>query len=770
MVAWNLFLSILLLVCLHPCWSETVLPSGSAPKPIEFTHFPSRLHAFVWRNWPIVDAQRLANVLETTPDNVRALAESMGLPDQKPIPEKDGSRIYITLLRRNWHLLPYDQMLTLLGMTAEQLATALREDDFLFAKLGMLKPNCERLIYSPPSEEAQKRCREIQALVQDRFGVELREPEEAPFHFIQELSQVKPSETRKETEKNRKFSPCYIYSYFALYGDPLMNPELDPYPDGLLQKLSDLGVDGIWMHTVLRQLAPSKTFPEFGQDCETRLQNLSALVQRAKRFGIGIYLYVNEPRSMTADFFKNHESVRGVQEGDYYAMCTSTPEVRQWISDSLAYVFKNVPDLAGVFTISASENLTNCASHYQEANCPHCKGRRSAEIVAEANAIVEEGVHRGNPNAKVIVWDWGWNDGWAPEAIGKLPKSVYFMSVSEWSKPFERGAVKGTVGEYSISVVGPGPRATRHWEVAKKAGLKTIAKIAINNTWEISSVPNLPALDLVAEHCQNLLSKDVDGLMLSWTLGGYPSPNLALVDAFRKTPTPSKEEALDAVAQTYYGQEGAPLARQAWTQFSAAFQKFPYGGGVMYLAPQQYGPSNLLFPKPSGYSATMVGFPYDDVAGWCNPYLIDSVAQQFAQVAKGWKQGLEAIRKAAELAPPAKREDAQAQARFAEAAQLHFATVDNQIRFCALRNALLDSSKPIPETERPAKIADLKTILESEIETARRLFTLARQDSCIGYEASNQYYYLPVDLMEKVVNCEYILENLETFYSGKANR
>ena len=33
------------------------------------------------------------------------------------------------------------------------------------------------------------------------------------------------------------------------------------------------------------------------------------------------------------------------------------------------------------------------------------------------------------------------------------------MSVSEWDKPIERGGIKTKVGEYSISAVGPGPRA-----------------------------------------------------------------------------------------------------------------------------------------------------------------------------------------------------------------------------------------------------------------------------------------------------------------------
>jgi hypothetical protein len=247
---------------------------------------------------------------------------------------------------------------------------------------------------------------------------------------------------------------------------------------------------------------------------------------------------MNEPRAMPAAFFKDRPGMQGVREGDHWALCTSAPEVRGWLSDSLAHVFRSVPDLGGVFTITASENLTNCASHGGQAGCPRCKDRPAAEIIAEASAAVEAGVHRARPDAKVIVWDWGWGD-WAGEAIARLPKSVWFMSVSEWSKPITRGGVATAVGEYSLSAVGPGPRATAHWALARQAGLKTVAKVQVNNTWELSAVPYLPVLDLVAEHASNLAAARIDGLMLSWSLGGYPSPNLEVVRQFSRQPRPS---------------------------------------------------------------------------------------------------------------------------------------------------------------------------------------------------------------------------------------
>ena len=49
---------------------------------MEVPHFPSRVHALVWRNWQLVSTERLASVLKTTPAKVEALAESMGLPTQ----------------------------------------------------------------------------------------------------------------------------------------------------------------------------------------------------------------------------------------------------------------------------------------------------------------------------------------------------------------------------------------------------------------------------------------------------------------------------------------------------------------------------------------------------------------------------------------------------------------------------------------------------------------------------------------------------------------
>ena len=332
------------------------------------------------------------------------------------------------------------------------------------------------------------------------------------------------------------------------------------------------------------------------------------------------------------------------------------------------------------------------------------------------------------------------------------------MSVSEWSKPIERGGVPTTVGEYSVSAVGPGPRATHHWMLAKEAGLRTVAKVQLNSSWELSSLPYLPVLDLVAEHCYNLAATGVDGMMLSWSLGGYPSPNLKIADCVSRTPTPSIEEALDAVALDCFGPDGAPHARKAWSAFSKAFGEYPYHIRVLYLAPVQLGPTNLLYPSKTGWQATMVGFPYDDLTSWRGPYPPEVFAAQFEKTAAGWGKGLAELKVAVQNAPAERRTDAEAELVFARAARLYFQSVANQTRFVVLRDALADTAKPLSSAARAEHLDEVRHVLRNEMAVAREMFTLARLDSCVGYEAASQYFYLPLDLAEKVVNCRWLLD------------
>ncbi|HVF10161.1 MAG TPA: hypothetical protein VNA16_05125, partial [Abditibacteriaceae bacterium] len=687
--------------------NTTNLPMGTAPRPVSLPHFPDRLHAFVWRNWQLVPAERIAAVVGATQDDILNLGHAMGLSGPPRITRDQQRRSALTVIRRNWHLLPYQQLLQLLGWSEAELAFSLREDDFLFGKLGSAKPDCEAIAYSPPDAATQRRQEEIAAVVRESFAGGTGVTDDPLFGFVGRLSRKKATSilptsnaSPDSSETPQVFAPRFCYSYFALYGDPSLEPELDPYPDGYLQRLRECGVDGVWLQAVLYKLAPFPWDAKISERHEERVANLRVLVERARQQGIGIYLYLNEPRAMPLAFYDGHPQLKGVSEGEHAALCTSVPEVQQYLTNSVAHLCRAVPGIAGFFTITSSENFSNCWSHTASncygsnsgLHCPRCGKRSPTEVIAEVNTLFHNGIRQAGSNAQFLVWDWAWSNhgedvsnNWAEQIIKRLPDDASFMSVSEWSMPIQRGGVNGVIGEYSLSVVGPGPRARRHWEFARRRGLKTMAKIQANNTWELSATPYLPVLATVAQHAANLRDEGVDGLMLGWTLGGYPSPNLEVIAEISKggkngsAITP--EQAMEIVARRRFGSAAAPVVMDAWHRFSAALNEFPFEIQTVYSAPMQYGPSNLLWEKPTGYWGTMIGFPYDDLAGWRKHYPADVFAGQFDKIAAGWEAGVAVLREVVETAPKTYRATLQEEFNVAEAAGIHFRTTANQCHF-----------------------------------------------------------------------------------------
>jgi len=739
-----------------PAKAVADLPKGPTPPPVPLPHFPTRLHAFVWRNWPLVPTDRMARVVGSKPADIVRLGRAMGLEPPPRITRDQQARSYITVIKRNWHLLPYDQLLALLGWSPGQLAFTLREDDFLWIKLGSLKPACEPLRYQPPDEATLKREHEMAQIVHEEFPEGVAASEAPLFSFVAQLSREPARSTTPPPRPSTNLRFCY--SYFALYGDPLLERHADPYPDGLLARLAQTGVNGVWLQGVLNKLAPFPWAPEQSARYQERLTHLRQLVARARKHGVRVFLYLNEPRAMPLSFFANRPQLQGAVEGDHAALCTSVPEVQQFIVSSITTVCRAVPDLGGFFSITASENFTNCWSHGGGATCPRCAKRPAADVIAEVNGLFAEGIRQSGSAAQMIAWDWGWNDAWAGDVIRQLPPTVALQSVSEWRLPLERGGVKSEVGEYSISAIGPGPRAQRHWQLARERGLKTIAKIQAGNTWELSAVPYIPAVENVARHAGNLSRAGINGLMLGWTLGGYPSPNLEVVA--EALASGDADAAMQQVAERRFGAALAPAVVTAWRGFSAAFREFPYHVGVVYSGPQQLGPANLLWREPTGYRATMVGFPYDDLDSWRAVYPPEIFAGQLEKVADGFDRALAELRQGAtgvKLSEAAQRalED---EGRVAEAAAIHFRSSANQARFVMARRVL---SAGAPPADAARLRASLQRCLQEEIVLARRLHAIQSRDSRIGFEASNQYYYVPVDLGEKVLNCRYLLAELD---------
>lgn len=704
------------------------LPLGHAPQALAPPHFPTRQQAVVWRNWNLVPIERIAAILQTSPGSIQELAAGMGLAGDARNCDLWNKRGYMTLIRRNWHLLPYEQLLELLDWTPEQMAFALKEDDFLWHKLGKLKPQVAPVLYAPLSQAQRRETEKIACTLSQHFP-DANASGEQPFEFLRQYGTGEPAHPTPAS----RFGMKLAYSYSAACGDVLLDETFDPYPDGLLAQYAAAGINAVWLRGALYTLVPWLGESHYSAHWQQRIETLRSLCARMAGYGIKLYLYLNEPGCMPQEFFALHPDWKGaVSKDGHGALCTSHPDVLPALRDGVAMLFSEVPELGGVFTITMSENLTHCRSRGDLiTTCPRCSARDPAEFPAEVNAAIAEGAHSAKADADVIAWTWGWSPEWDLQAVERLPNDVTLMCVSETGVPTDAMGVKGKVLDYSISKVGPGSPALKLWKKAHECGLPTAAKVQVNNTWECSAVPYLPVLDLVERHLDGLKSAGVSNLMVSWTLGGYPGGNMDLIDK-------TKEQ----IALDRFGPAAASLVLDAWSRFSQAFAEFPLNSiAQLYLAPQNYGPMNLLFPEPSGYSATMLGFPYDDLDAWRGKHYPEDVfEEQFRKLSEGWADGLTVLREAKPCVPDALQHNMADLWTVSEAAYCHFCSTYLQIRFIRLRST--------GETE------SILRILDEEIELAKRLLHSAKRDSRIGFEASNHYYYTENDLMEKVLNCE----------------
>ena len=676
-------------------------------KPVPLPHFPTRHQAFIFRAYEYVPLERIAEILKTSVANVKKCTDDMGLPDYNPenVWLEKG---YITIIRRLWHILPYSQLLELLELSEDNFAFLLKEDDFLDIKLGN-KPACDEVFFRPLTEEEKIQTKKIKEIMQT-IGFSGKNP----FDFEYNVPEI-------TFGGQSCFDTRIIYAFSGLYQHAFDVDSRTFCPDEQLAAYKNLGINGIWTQGILSQLAEFPFDKKLSEGYKKRLERMKDFSERLNKYGIKLYLYLNEPRYMPVEFFEKFPELKGHVKDNKACLCTSTELVQNYIKDSIEEICRNVPLLGGFFTITRSENLTNCYSHATNKTClcPRCKEKTIGEVIGNLHKCILEGAHRVNKDIKLFSWSWGWYE-FTEEIIKSLPKETILITQSERAVPFKRGNVEGTVQDYSMSVLGPGEAAKKEWALAKSYGLDTCAKVQVNTTWEGSTAPMIPVAPLIEKHLEGIKKEGVRNLLLSWTLGGYPSENLASCAKY-------------FYEKCSYSAENTPTY-EAQKSFAEAFLNFPFYLNVLYYGPQNAGPSTLLFAENTGYKSTMTCFAYDDIDGWRHLYTKVSFEEQFQRLCTQWEEGLKLLPK----------NDTSEITVMAEACYCLFRASLNQIRFIQARDE--------------KRYEDMVSLATDELEIAKKMLALMNENASIGYEAANHYYFSKGQLAEKILNCNYIIE------------
>ena len=689
--------------------------------------FPTAWQAVIFRNYGLVSVDKIAKTLDCSEEIVSQEAERLGLAwvEYHSAWEERG---YITIVRNNWYLLPYHQLLTLLEISEERLQFILEKEDFLWVKLGEFKPECAEVKYAPLSDADKVKTEKIAASVLANAGQGVK-----PFSFFAE-----------KAKKKEKAVSCkgtrILHGYLVPCGDVFKEDDRVYLPDSLLEEYQSKGVTGLFFHGLLSALSPYPFDESLCEGYEARREKLNGLIARCKQYGIQVYLYLNEPRELPQTAFGKYGHLIGRREKGGACLCLTQKEAQEYLYNSVKDLLLAAPDLGGFMTITMSENPTHC-NYRPNTNCPVCKNIPPENSAAQVNNIIMQAIRDSGTGAELIANLWGWSPfmDWTEtqtfRGVELLDKDVSVLCVSEYDLDIEKGGVKSRIIDYSIGNIGPSEISKKTLQKAQEQGHKTYAKIQINNSWECSAVPYLPVFDLTYRHLQSLQKIGIENYLLTWTLGGYPSPVMDLIAKFTK-----EGAAFDLRAwyQDVYGAQGEQV-HNAVEKFCQGFEEYPFSIDNLYYAPKSLGSANLWEEENSEKTSTMVCFAYDDYENWIKPYPYDTYCAQYEKVLDCWQRGLDV------LDGLSYTKEIEELRLFAKAAYLHLETdlLQTQYSYC----------------KKHGGKTEILPILLRAREGTEELLALVRQNACIGYETSNHYFYAQNNLLEKLINLNELIAN-----------
>ena len=593
------------------------------------------------------------------------------------------------------------------------------------------------------------------------------------------------------------FAPRIVRTAHADFWNNETGTILKGYSDDYLRRIADDGMDGIWMHCILRDTVSTALF---GKVAAKPLDTVRRLIDRAARYGIKLYLFVNEPRGLLAQdpFWKSHPDLRGQpvtfgtwteNKGTYSALCTTTTPVREFLEQGFSTLFREAPGLGGLFMITASEAHSHCYSHYPRGledhediniaawgkapfECPRCASRKPADVVAEVIRLIRKGVRSASQTAEIIAWTWSWfiiEPAPQVQLIGMLPKDVTVLA--DW----ERGGSKTVCGkrypldEYSFSYLGPSPRFSKRLAVARSNGLRMMAKLQIGTTHELAAVPYLPLPVLLAQKLARLRRLGVDGYLGCWIFGGDASPMTRLAGLMSRAQELSPAQAVRRLAEKEVGPKPAPDLVRAWQRFAKAWKHYPFSISFLYYGPMNYAVAHPLSERPASAPPAACHLPLardrrrhlllpDTLDHWVSPFTPAQAVRALEDLAAEWAVGVAILNNALETDPANARLSLERNlARYVELAARSTVSI---IRFFTARRRLRTATTERVRTAERAKIA---RVYETEIAAAAEARRLVRSDPRLGYHPEAFCHQFTIqDLDFKIASLRSRLRRLRT--------
>lgn len=579
-------------------------------------------------------------------------------------------------------------------------------------------------------------------------------------------------------------------------GDEVLQ-SAEVYTRETLRGIREEGFDGIWLRGSLYDLMDSHVLPGLNRPrAEERRQLLRELIARGQQEGVGVWLFFNEPKAIPFDdsFWLEHPELKGEphdefwrqKDGDFLALgdmhsipkksmvslCVSHPLGREFFVEAVNGLLSQIPGLAGVILITASEAHAHCWSHYtmlptgdafrpvneEELSCPRCRERGPAAVVLDIISIWQEAVTKMPAPCRVFAWNWSWSM-WYPdpqhEIVDHLPEGVGLQL------DCERGGFKTWQGrtipidEYSIGYVGP---SERFRETRRAAGARPVnAKLQINTTHEIASVPNLPLIPNLFEKWSGLHREGTAGVMGSWNFAVDATLNTHAFRRFNEQEWDDESAFCRAVAASYFGDDvNTDAVLQAWKGFCEAFVPYPFNFGVLYFGLVNYAPAN---PLDLTYHARQMGMSHlyqkqwgDRLEDTYEEWALEDVLSAWQQVAKLWQQALPHYRKAltAPTADPLLQRHRRDELSCAEMIGRHLISTYNAYRFHAWRLATMRKNGLTAPCTLEAD-DEARAIWQDELANVRQTIPLMEADPRLAYHGEAYAHLFDIKTLQSKI-------------------
>ena len=474
-------------------------------------------------------------------------------------------------------------------------------------------------------------------------------------------------------------------------------------------------------------LSTSDAIPEL-----TALRNpeafarLNRYAEGARKYELKSYIWLNLRPVFTKDHpaFKAHPDIRGAlmyddhtwyEKPGQYILCTESPLVRQYISETVKGIFQALPGLAGIGVIIGGEEFHHCfmrpyGVEKGHTTCARCEALGHDAVVANLCNYMADAARQINPAAEVFAWPYSAISVWSigdPAQLGFIrklkPGVALFTDIVKDDTVSKPEGVSKVLWDYSIDLPGPGQLAQQQLKACHEQGIPIHFKSEPELAFEASRLPGLPGLDRWAKRAEAMTSCQADGAwVFPWFGPSFGASTAEVFSYFWWQPAPEPEEFLQRFAERIAGRKAGLHLRKAWRYASQAVDYSPeigpYFAGVYYL-----GPAHPMCADPAAQLPDELKVSTLPPTG-----NVPVFARLYRKMADSLARSAEEINLADPVAPKPTRF-----AYAAEASNLRwfyhtFRSTANYYESCLLRDKLLALAKqPDPA---PGKVAEAKEL------------------------------------------------------------